>query len=78
MKENLPAGEFKDLCTRVRDQAAVFQNPPEGLQEAITKLSAEFDADTSAPAVKNERYRLRLGLVVLQKAGKENFQTLFS
>jgi len=78
VKKNLPAGDFKALCTKVRDQAAVFQNPPAGLQEAISKLVAEFDADSSEPTAKNERYRLRLGFVVLQKAGKENFQTLFS
>ena len=78
VKQQLPQGDFKILCTKVLDNAALFQKPIEGLEEAVAKLIGEFDGDTSDAAVKNERYRLKLGYVVLLKAGKENFKTLFS
>lgn len=78
VKQQMPQGDFKTLCTKVLDNAAVFQKPIAGLEEALTKLIAEFDASTSDAATKNERYRLKLGYVVILKAGKENFKTLFS
>jgi hypothetical protein len=77
VKKQLPPGDFKVLCTRVRDNAGAFNEPMVELEEAINKLSAEFDGDTSAAGEKNERYRLKLGYTVLRLAGKENFRTLF-
>jgi hypothetical protein len=76
VKKNLPAGNFKDLCTRVRTNAGAFQPPILGLEEAIAKLDNEFDSDNSSE--KEYAYRLKLGFTVLHRVGEESFKTLFS
>lgn len=78
VKTNLPSEDFKPLSQRVRDNAAAFNNPIAGLEDAIVKLVKEFDKDAADAGTKNARYRLKLGYTVLRIAGKENFKTLFA
>ncbi|HLY99391.1 MAG TPA: hypothetical protein VKT33_10030 [Candidatus Angelobacter sp.] len=76
VKSHLPTGDFQALCTIIRRNTGAFQQPIAGLEEGIAKLESEFLSDMESG--KQETYRLKLGFIVLHKAGEENFKTLFS
>lgn len=79
----LPEKSFADLCIQVMNNLPAY--PDEQIttevETGVNKLNAEFKAELAKggdPAIVNQKYRLKLGYLVLDTAGKRGFRTLLS
>lgn len=78
VKKHMPTGDFRTLATRVLDNKEAFRDGKSELEQAVNKLMKDFETDANEASVKNERYRQKLGYLVLRAVGQSNFKTLFA
>ena len=77
------AVSFPELCIRVMDSLPAYPDRQitTDIEAEINKLKAEYGAETAKGLnadTLNHKYRLKLGYLILNMAGKRGFKTLFS
>jgi hypothetical protein len=77
VRTNTPTEPFKLLCGRVLTNAGAFNSPLPGFEAEIKKLEQEFDSEGSHNADVEDRYRRKLGFVVLRFVAEANYTELF-
>lgn len=74
---------FLDLCQRLRNNVGAWPDPQavSVIEAAVNKLKEEFDTERQKgiqPGELEQKYRLKLGYLILNLAGENGFKTLLS
>lgn len=77
VRTNTPNDPFKELCQRVRTNSNAFQTQRPEFDVAVQKLEQDFDAEPTHTNDVEDRYRKKLGFVVLRYFGETDYLELF-